>query len=175
MTSVWPTWRGISWARSALAWIRSSRVRRHRTKPCRLRTGLAVLHPYKAWVPRRTSCGFLGGFRALSFGEAELHRLGTRDLHEANVRGDGPIQFRWLWIHPRQGREIEESEGHLDMGTKELDGPTHQRLLLKLPPKPTQCRRLLGLTTAACTSQRRGLKVTRTTAGRCQRTWQLRC
>ena len=36
-----------------------------------------------------------------------------------------------------------DNEG--DMGTKDLDGPTHQRLLQKLPLKPTQCRRLLNL------------------------------
>ena len=35
------------------------------------------------------------------------------------------------------------------MGTKDLDGPTHQRLLQKLPVKPTQCRRLLGLIATA--------------------------
>ena len=35
------------------------------------------------------------------------------------------------------------------MGTKDLDGPTHQRLLQKLPLKPTQCRRLLGLIATA--------------------------
>ena len=34
-------------------------------------------------------------------------------------------------------------------GTKDLDGPTHQRLLQKLPLKPTQCRRLLGLIATA--------------------------
>ena len=31
----------------------------------------------------------------------------------------------------------------------DLDGPTHQRLLQKLPLKPTQCRRLLGLIATA--------------------------
>ena len=34
-------------------------------------------------------------------------------------------------------------------GTNDLDGPTHQRLLQKLPLKPTQCRRLLGLIATA--------------------------
>ena len=36
-----------------------------------------------------------------------------------------------------------------EMGTKDLDGPTHQRLLQKLPLNPTQCRRLLGLIATA--------------------------
>ena len=31
------------------------------------------------------------------------------------------------------------------MGTKDFDGRTHKRLLQKLPLKPNQCRRLLGL------------------------------
>ena len=35
------------------------------------------------------------------------------------------------------------------MGTKDLDGPTHQHLLQKLPLKPTQRRRLLGLIATA--------------------------
>ena len=37
------------------------------------------------------------------------------------------------------------TENEADMGTKDLDGPTRQRLLQKLPLKPTQCRRFLGL------------------------------
>ena len=42
-------------------------------------------------------------------------------------------------------RKVKGTENEADMGTKDLDGPTHQRLLQKLPLKPTQCRRLLGL------------------------------
>ena len=42
-----------------------------------------------------------------------------------------------MFLDPRRHSEA-------DMGTKDLDGPTHQRLLLKLPLKPDQCRRLLG-------------------------------
>ena len=34
-------------------------------------------------------------------------------------------------------------------GAEDLDGPTHQRLLQKLPLKPIQCRRLLGLIATA--------------------------
>ena len=41
------------------------------------------------------------------------------------------------------------TENEADMGTKDLDGPTHQRLLQKLPLKPGQCRRLLGLIATA--------------------------
>ena len=37
------------------------------------------------------------------------------------------------------------TDNEADMGTKDLDGPTQQRLLQKLPFKPTQCRRLLAL------------------------------
>ena len=36
-----------------------------------------------------------------------------------------------------------------DMGTKDLDGPTHQRLLQELQVMPTQCRRLLNLIATA--------------------------
>ena len=35
------------------------------------------------------------------------------------------------------------------MGTKDLDGLAHRRLLQKMPLKQTQCRRLLGLITTA--------------------------
>ena len=41
------------------------------------------------------------------------------------------------------------TDNEADMGTKDLDGPTHQRLLQILPLKPTQCRRLLGLIATA--------------------------
>ena len=41
------------------------------------------------------------------------------------------------------------TENVADMGTKYLDGPTHQRLLKKLPLKPTNCRRFLGLIATA--------------------------
>ena len=53
------------------------------------------------------------------------------------------IPVRWLWIV--LFRKVKGTENAADMGTKYLDGPTHQRLLEKLPLKPTQCRRLLGL------------------------------
>ena len=46
-------------------------------------------------------------------------------------------------------RKVRGTDNEADMGTKDLDGPTHQRLLQKLPLKPTQCRRLLGLIAAA--------------------------
>ena len=46
-------------------------------------------------------------------------------------------------------REVKGTENEADMGTKDLDGPTHPRLLQKLPLKPTQCRRLLGLIATA--------------------------
>ena len=40
--------------------------------------------------------------------------------------------------------KVNGTENEADMGTKDLDGPTHQRLLQKLPLKPTQYRRLLA-------------------------------
>ena len=69
------------------------------------------------------------------------------------------IQVRWLWIQDAirdkvvRLRKVQRVENEADMGTKDLDGPTHQRLLQKLPLKPTQCTRLLGLIeTANCGS-----------------------
>ena len=61
------------------------------------------------------------------------------------------IQVRWLWIQDAirdkvvRLRKVRGTDNEADMGIKDLDGPTHQRLLQKLPLKPTQCRRLLGL------------------------------
>ena len=61
------------------------------------------------------------------------------------------IQVRWLWIQDAirdkvvRLRKVRGTNNETDMGTKDLDGPTHQRLWQKLPLKPTQCRRLLGL------------------------------
>ena len=56
------------------------------------------------------------------------------------------IQVRWLWIQDAiRDKVIRLTENEAEMGTKDLDGPTHQRLLQKLPLKPTQCRRFLGL------------------------------
>ena len=46
-------------------------------------------------------------------------------------------------------RKVKGTEKEPDMGTKELDGPTHQRILQKLPLMPTQCRRPLGLIATA--------------------------
>ena len=45
--------------------------------------------------------------------------------------------------------KVRGTDNEADMGTKDHDGPTHQRLLQKLPLKPTQCRRLLGLIATA--------------------------
>ena len=65
------------------------------------------------------------------------------------------IQVRWLWIQDAirdnvvRLRQVKGIENEADRGTKDLDGPTHQRLLQKLPLKPTQCRRLLGLISTA--------------------------
>ena len=65
------------------------------------------------------------------------------------------IQVRWLWIQDAirdkvvRLREVRRTDNEADMGTKELDRPTHQCLLQKLPLKPTQCRRLLGPTATA--------------------------
>ena len=65
------------------------------------------------------------------------------------------IQVRWLWIqdaiHDKAARlrKVRGTDNEADMGTKDLDGPTHQRLLQKLPLEPTQCRRLLGLIATA--------------------------
>ena len=46
-------------------------------------------------------------------------------------------------------RKVKGTDNEADMGTKDLDGMTHQRFLQKLPLKPTQCRRLLGLIATA--------------------------
>ena len=46
-------------------------------------------------------------------------------------------------------REVSGTENVADLGTKYLDGPTHQRLLQKLPFMPTNCRRFLGLIATA--------------------------
>ena len=65
------------------------------------------------------------------------------------------IQVRWLWIQEAirdkvvRLKKVEGTENEADMGTKDLDGPTHQRLLQKLPLKATQCRRLMGLIATA--------------------------
>ena len=65
------------------------------------------------------------------------------------------IQVRWLWIQDVirdkvvRLRKVKGTDNEADMGTKDLDGPTHQRLLQKLPLKPCQCRRLLGLIATA--------------------------
>ena len=65
------------------------------------------------------------------------------------------IQARWLWIQDAirdkvvRLRKVKGTDNEAVMGTKDLDGPTHQRLLQKLPLKPTQCRRLLGLIATA--------------------------
>ena len=47
-------------------------------------------------------------------------------------------------------KKVKGTENEADMGTKDLDGPTDQRLLQKLLLKPTQCSWLLRLITAAC-------------------------
>ena len=46
-------------------------------------------------------------------------------------------------------RKVRGTDNEADMGTNDLDGPTHQRSLQKLPHKPTQCGRLLGLIATA--------------------------
>ena len=65
------------------------------------------------------------------------------------------IQVRWLWIQEairdkivRLGK-VRGTDNEADMGTKDLDAPTHQSPLQKLPLKPTQYRRLLGLIATA--------------------------
>ena len=65
------------------------------------------------------------------------------------------IHVRWLWIQDaiRENvvrlRKANGTENEADTGTKDVDGPTHQRLLQKLPLKPTQFRRDLGLIATA--------------------------
>ena len=62
---------------------------------------------------------------------------------------------RWLRIRDAirdkvvRLRKVKGTDNEADMGTKDFDGPTHQRLLQKLRLKPTQCRRLLGLIATA--------------------------
>ena len=78
----------------------------------------------------------------------------TRRLRSSSRTGVGKtrhIQVRWLWIQDAirdkvvRLRKVKGTDNDADVGIKDLDGPTHQRLLRKLPLKPTQCRRLLGL------------------------------
>ena len=65
------------------------------------------------------------------------------------------VQVRWLWIQDAirdkvvRLRKVKGTDNEVDMGTKDLDGPTHQRLLQKLPLKPNQCTGLLGLIATA--------------------------
>ena len=65
------------------------------------------------------------------------------------------IQVRWLWIQDATRekvvrlRKVSGTENVADMRTKYLDGSTHQRLLKKLPLKPTNCRRFLDLIATA--------------------------
>ena len=65
------------------------------------------------------------------------------------------IQVRWFLIQDAirdkvvRLRKVKGTDNEADTGTEDLDGPTHQRLLQKLPLKPTQCRRLLGLIATA--------------------------
>ena len=74
---------------------------------------------------------------------------------ERALERPGHIQVRWLWIqHATRDkvvhlRKVKGTDSEADIGTKDLDGPTHQRLLQKLPLKPTLCRRLLGLIATA--------------------------
>ena len=99
--------------------------------------------------------------------------LGTRNLRKAYVRGDGTNHQhrrrngldgcdrdvfpngRWLRIRDAirdkvvRLRKVKGTDNEADMGTKDFDGPTHQRLLQKLRLKPTQCRRPLGLIATA--------------------------
>ena len=71
------------------------------------------------------------------------------------VRKTRHIQVRWLWIQDAirdkivSLRKVKSTENEADMGNQDLDGPTRRRFLQKLPLKPTQCRRLLGLIATA--------------------------
>ena len=133
---------------------------------------------------RRTSCGFLRSVRpgtSLDIWRSRTLRdrgwLGTKDLHEAHGRGDGPNHQRrcrdgfhgsdqdvlpngrWkdktrpssLAVDQEAIRDkvvrlekVKGTENEGDIGTKDLDGPAHQRLLQELPLKPTQYKRLLA-------------------------------
>ena len=72
------------------------------------------------------------------------------------------IQVRWLWIQDAirdkvvRFRKVKGTENEADMGTKDLDGPTHQRLLQKLPLKPTQQQTAPGLDRDSKRRKRRG-------------------
>ena len=116
--------------------------------------------------------------RALSSGEAEFcgivdgsHVRGNGTTINNDVETDSTaafgmcsrtgvgktrhIQVRWLWIQDAirhkvvRLRKVKGTDNEADMGTKDLDGPTHQRLLQKLPLKSTLCRQLLGLIATA--------------------------
>ena len=65
------------------------------------------------------------------------------------------IQLRWLWVQDAVRdktivlKKVKGTDNVSDMGTKALDGPTHQRLLAKLPLRQPTCRRLVGLAAVA--------------------------
>ena len=75
--------------------------------------------------------------------------------YRAGVGRTRHIQVGWLWIKDDirddvvRLKKVKGTENEADMGTRDHDGPTHQRLLQKLALKPTQCRRLLGLIATA--------------------------
>ena len=57
-----------------------------------------------------------------------------------------PVDSDWAGSAERPMQDLNSTEDNeAVLGTKDFDGPTHQRLLQKLPLKPTQCRRLLEL------------------------------
>ena len=71
------------------------------------------------------------------------------------VRKTRHIQVRRLWvrdaIHDKVVHlgKVRGTDNEADMGSKDLVGPTHQRLLQNLVLKPTQRRPLLGLIATA--------------------------
>ena len=69
------------------------------------------------------------------FGRRENFSLGGKRLRRPDI-------FKWLWIQDairdkvvRLGK-VRGTDNEADMGIRVLDGPTHQRLLQKLPLKP---------------------------------------
>ena len=72
------------------------------------------------------------------------------------------FQVRWLWIQDAirdkvvRLRKVKGTENEADMGTKDLDGPTHLRLLQKLVHQANPVDTVSGLDRDSKRRERRG-------------------
>ena len=132
---------------------------------------IRVLHPIKvrALSSGEELCGIVDGSARGIFTKHMYEEMGRTiniDVETDSTAATGMcsrtgvgktrhVQVRWLWIQDAirdkvvRLRKVRGTDNEVDMGTKDLDGPTHQRLLQKLPLKPTLCRRFLGLIATA--------------------------